>query len=1019
MTKAIVVCSLFVATLVAAAAAAPKAAGPKPDPARNPVPSWIWANQAKENQTVWFRASFDVANTSDVKNARLWMTCDNQATVYLNGSDVASNPIWQVPVTKNVRNALRNGRNVIAVQAKNENANAGFIAKLEVTLNDGKMIWLVTDADKWRVGEELEKGWEQFDHNDSGWTKPRVVTKYGGPPWDKLPREGFAGVETKATPAEDLHILPGFKAELLYSVPKATENSWVSMTTDPKGRLIVCGETGPMFRVDVVGKKPDEIKTEKIDVPLGFAQGLNWAYDSLYVTVNGGGIAGNGSGVYRVTDTDNDDKLDKVEKLFEVHMAGEHGPHATRLGPDGKIYLVAGNFSPLPEGISSTSPHHNWAEDQLLPRNPDGGGHDPHVMAPAGWVIRFDKDGKNRELLCAGMRNTYDIDFNPDGELFAYDSDMEWDTGTPWYRPTRVLLAVSGGEYGWRNGTGKWPEYSPDSLGPVVNTGLGSPVGITFGTVAKFPARYQRALFLGDWAYGNVYAAHITPEGAGYRATFEKFLYGKPFGVTDVVINPADGNMYVTIGGRGSQSGLYRISYVGDESTAKAEPVVDKAASEARAIRHKLESFHGHQDPGAVEFLWQYLGSNDRYLRYAARVALEWQNLDEWRQRALDERNPTPSINALVALIRAACVSDGQRPDKTMAFKPSPQLLREVLNSLGELPVRNLSEAQSLEALRALRLAFVRLGPPEPSDAQAVIASLDAIYPSQSSSVNREVSQLLAYLQAPSVVAKSMKLLAEASTQEDQLHYVLAVRFVKTGWTPELRRQYFTWLNVAQQKYVGGHSFGNFIIRIREDAKSTLSEAERKDLETLLKGPQANDASLAQAVAPRQFVRNWQMSDLVPVITEATYGRNFEKGKAAFAAAQCAKCHRFGNEGGATGPDLTGAGNRFSPRDVLESIIEPSKVISDQYRPTEFLTKSHQVISGQIEAEDAQTLTIRANPLSTETVKLKKTDIAKRQPARLSLMPEGLIDTFTEQEILDMVAYIRSGGSKDDKAFKK
>ena len=69
-----------------------------------------------------------------------------------------------------------------------------------------------------------------------------------------------------------------------------------------------------------------------------------------------------------------------------------------------------------------------------------------------------------------------------------------------------------GGEYGWRNGTGKWPEYSPDSLGAVVNIGLGSPTGVEFGTGAKFPAKYQRALFINDWTYGKIYAVHMTPE---------------------------------------------------------------------------------------------------------------------------------------------------------------------------------------------------------------------------------------------------------------------------------------------------------------------------------------------------------------------------------------------------------------------------------------------------------------------------------------------------------------------------
>jgi putative heme-binding domain-containing protein len=1009
----------FLLTLCTATAPL-SAAPPKVDPKSPPVPNWIWADKQADNQTVGLRGAFELpaGDAKQVESAALWGACDDEMTVFINGKQAAHNTSWALPVTVDVKKFLEGGRNTIAVLGKNGGSAAGLIAKLRVTLAGGKTVDLVTDA-SWVVATELPDGWQAKAFDASKWTKATVVGKFGDGPWGEIPKaEALAaagGGTGVATPADQITTLPGFKIERLYSVPKETQNSWVSMTSDPKGRLIVSGENGPMFRV-TVGKTEDDTKVEPIDVPLGHAQGLLWVKDALYVTVNGGGIEGNGSGLYRVTDTNGDDALDKVELLFKINGNGEHGPHATRLGPDGKLYLVAGNFTEVPEGTRENSPHRNWGEDILLPRNPDGGGHDPHVMAPAGWIVRMDLDGKNKELFCAGLRNTYDIDFNTDGELFTYDSDMEWDTGTPWYRPIRVNLAVSGGEYGWRNGTGKWPEYYPDSLGAVVNTGMGSPTGVAFGTGAKFPERYQRAFFVLDWSYGNVYAVHMTPEGAGYRGTFEKFVNGKPFGVTDVVISPADGNMYVTIGGRGSQSGLYRVSYTGNDSTAPVKAIEDAAAAEARATRHKIEQFHTKRDAAAVDFVWPYLDSPDRYLRYAARVALERQDVKQWKQRALDERSPTASVNALIALIRAGSVSAGLRPDKTVAFRPVPALQQEVLDSLKRLEVSSLSEEQTLEALRALGLCFIRLGAPDEGTASGVAQALDPLYPSQSRFINRELSQLLAYVQAPTVVAKSMKLLQSADTQEDQLHYVLVLRHVKSGWTPELRQAYFSWMNLAQQKYVGGHSFKNFVNRIREDAVATLTPAERTKFEPFLKGAQS--VEVVQETAPRQFVRNWQMSDLTPVIEKATTGRSFEKGKQAFAAAQCLKCHRFGGEGAATGPDLTGTGNRFAPTDVLEAILLPSKVISDQYRPTEFITKNKTLVSGQVEADDGTTLTIRANPLAPETVKLKKADVVRQRPARLSLMPEGLVDTLNEEEILDLIAYLRSGGNKDDKAFK-
>ena len=1013
--------ALITVLLVAFCHVAPLAAAPpKLDPKSPPVPSWIWAERQADDQTVGLRGTFELpADIKQVESALVWASCDDEMTIFVNGKQATRSTSWALPVTVDVKKHLAGGANSVAVLAKNGGSAAGLIAKLRVTLAGGKTVNLVTDP-SWAVATELPDGWQGKAFDASKWAKATVIAKYGDAPWGEIPTaEALAaagGASGEATPAENITTLPGFKVERLYSVPKETENSWVAMTSDPKGRLIVSGENGPMFRV-TVGKAEADTKVEPIDVPLGHAQGLLWVKDALYVTVNGGGIEGNGSGLYRVTDTNADDALDKVETLFKIDGAGEHGPHATRLGPDGKIYLVAGNFTAVPQDTSKNSPHRNWGEDNLLPRNPDGGGHDPHVMAPGGWILRMDPDGKNKELFCGGLRNTYDIDFNTDGELFTYDSDMEWDTGTPWHRPIRVNLAASGGEYGWRNGTGKWPEYYPDSLGAVVNTGLGSPTGVSFGTGAKFPEKYQRAFFALDWSYGNVYAVHMTPDGAGYRGTFEKFVHGKPFGVTDVVISPTDGHMYITIGGRGSQSGLYRVSYAGDEPTAPAKPLVDPAAAEARATRHKIEQFHAKQEPAAADFVWQYLDSPDRYLRYAARVALERQDVKQWKQRALDERSPTASINALIALIRAGSINDGLRPDKTVAFKPNPALQQEVLGALGHLEVSGLSEEQTLEALRALGLCFIRLGPPDASAAADVARALDPLYPSQSRFINRELSQLLAYVQAPTVVAKSMKLLQAADTQEDQLHLVLAIRHVKPGWTPELRQAYFSWMNLAQQKYVGGNSFKNFVTRIREDAVTTLTPEELTKFEPFLKGTQSVD--VVQETAPRQFVRNWQMSDLAPVMNKATTGRSFENGRLAFAAAQCLKCHRFNGEGAATGPDLTGTGNRFAPLDVLEAILLPSKVISDQYRPTEFITKDRKLVSGQVEADDGTTVTIRANPLAPETVKLKKSDIARQRPARLSLMPEGLVDTLNEEEILDLIAYLRSAGNKEDKAFSQ
>ncbi len=815
-----------------------------------------------------------------------------------------------------------------------------------------------------------------------------------------------------ATPAEKLKTLKGFKTELIYAVPQLARarSSWVSLTSDPKGRLIASDQYGKLSpnHPAAGSASQGEAKVEPLAVEIGEAQGLCWAFDSLYVVVN----AGTGkypSGLYRVRDSDGDDNLDKVELLRKIEGNSEHGPHAVVPGPDGKsLYVVAGNATKVPELAGSLVPR-DWGEDTILPRMPDGNGFMADEKAPGGYICKVDPDGKDWTLVAMGFRNPYDIAFNKYGDLFTYDSDMEWDFNTPWYRPTRVCNAVSGADFGYRGGSAKFPTYFYDSLPSVVDIGPGSPTGIAFGYGAKFPQKYQDALFICDWSYGKLYAVHNKAVGSSYKGEAEEFVTGSPLPLTDLVVHPKDGALYFTVGGRRTTSALYRVTYVGEE--------VDKATVEgnsAQAERQMLAAFLGRRDPKAVDTAWPYLASPDRFVRYTARAVLEFQPVDSWREKALAETNPQALLEALLALVRASAADPAHRD--AAAVPVDSGLQSGVLHALHNLDWATLSETQRLDAVRLLQVLFVRTGKPDPDTASKVVARLDEHYPARSPELNSELCPLLVFLDAPDVAAKTMALIERATTQEEQLDYAKSLRVLKTGWTPELRKAYFTWLQKAHA-YKGGASLRGFLNILRRDSVATLSESEKAELKPLLDAP----AQAAAVAPPRAHVKDWTLDELVPLVNSGLKSkRDFDRGRSLFGAGQCAACHRFGNEGGAAGPDLTGVSGRFNTRDLLESIVVPSKVISDQYGAVSFLTSDGQVVTGRVANLNGDQIMVVTNMLDPGNMaSVDRRKIEETKPSAVSMMPQGLLNTMDRDEVLDLVAYLLSKGDRNAEVYRQ
>lgn len=992
--------------------AAPPVAGS--DLAKGAVAKWIWGASASKK----YLMSKEV-ETGAVSKAVCRFTCDNEVKLKVNGKDAGASTEWQAPVTKDVTDMLKPGKNTILAEVANEGSAAGFAFKMIITGADGKTTEVVSD-ESWSVVEAGKPG---------ATAKPKVVGKMGDNPWGNV----FAGSVGRggAQANQGFQLPEGFQIERLFTVPKATHGSWVCLTTDDKGRLIA-SDQGGMGLYRIIPGKPgtsEPTKVEKLDVKMTGAQGMLFAFGSLYVCANGGP----GSGLYRLRDTNGDDQFDEVVKLKELRGGGEHGPHALRLSPDGKSILVScGNHTLPPADFKKSRVPSNWSEDHLLPRQWDANGHARGILAPGGYIAKTDPEGKEWEIVSIGYRNQYDFAFNPEGEMFVYDADMEWDFGMPWYRPTRVNHATSGSELGWRSGTGKWPPYYVDSLPAMVDIGPGSPVGVEFGTGAKFPAKYQKALYICDWTFGTMYAIHTTPSGSTYAATKEEFVSRAPLPLTDVVIGK-DGAMYFTVGGRGTQSELYRVTYVGKESTAPVVQGNDKsdANEQLRQLRRKLEAFHGDSKAGDedLKLILANLSHKDRFIRYAARVALEHQGVAMWRQAALATESPAGRIQGVVALARQG--------DKGLEDKAVDALLA--------LDFKSFDDPTMLDWLRSLQVVFARMGEPGKATAAKALAALDPLFPAKNAFVNRELINLVVYLDSPTVAGKAAKLLAAPpeEAKDDSLggllarnsgyggtinqvmanrpdaqkiHYLFALRNLKNHWTIDQRKAFFTALNEARTRS-GGASYQGFLNNIEKDAYENAKDTDRLAIEALGLRKPAKAVSLPKPAGPGKA---WTLDELAGLTKDGFKGRNFANGKKSFASARCVVCHRFNGEGGATGPDLSQVVGRFSPKDLAESIVDPNKVISDQYRASTIETNSGKVIAGKIVNETAAALVVVTDPEdSTKVLEVKKSDVESIKPSPVSLMPGKLIDGLNKDEVLDLLAYMLSRGDATSPFFGK
>ena len=444
-----------------------------------------------------------------------------------------------------------------------------------------------------------------------------------------------------------------------------------------------------------------------------------------------------------------------------------------------------------------------------------------------------------------------------------------------------------------------------------------------------------------------------------------------------------------------------------------------------------LESFHGGPNPKAVETAWPYLKSKDYHLRYAARIAIEWQHPKSWASKAYDESNDLAAIHALLGLARC----------------DQPESMQASINRLLQVNFSKLNKTDKLALLRTYSVIMSRAGIPSQSQINAIGKQLDMHFPANDDNLNEELCRLLCHLQHPSVVSKTIALMKTTkavapdfdpevmkrgsnygkkilSTMDKSvapnilnIHFLFCLKDVSTGWTMEERKSYLGELKELLTKK-GGHYFSGYLQKIRESAIANVPEKDRLALQYLTGEIKGIDlAKLPRAKGPGVA---WTVDSALNTLNEEPLaGRSHANGKKMFSAGLCIACHRFGNEGGGVGPDLTHLAKRSDYKSMLESTIHPNMVVSNQFEQHELTMKDGSLVIGKIVSEEKDHYSLVQSGLQPlNLTKFEKSKVASKKGSKISMMPGGLINSMNANELKDLIAYFVSAGDPKHKVFR-
>jgi putative heme-binding domain-containing protein len=321
------------------------------------------------------------------------------------------------------------------------------------------------------------------------------------------------------------------------------------------------------------------------------------------------------------------------------------------------------------------------------------------------------------------------------------------------------------------------------------------------------------------------------------------------------------------------------------------------------------------------------------------------------------------------------------------------------------------------------------------------VSWLDPLLPTGRTAVDTELVSLLAYLGSPTVVAKTLTLIAALPptpvpdwsariARNDRygkavapmlanmppaqgIRYAYALRTVAHGWTLDQRRRFFTFI-AAASRHPGGASFTGYLKNLRTEALATCSVEERRALADLT-GETLGPVETIDPIAPSGPGREWTVQEAVKALAGTSGTPDIRHGRGLYQAIGCAACHRLAGQGGDVGPDLSSVGGKFAQEALLTSIIEPSRDLNDQYGAIDVTLTDGTVHAGRVGDSGAGEIFVYPFAPGAEPITIPRAKVKSIVPSTVSPMPPGMLNGLNPAELRDVLAFLLSTGETPSK----